>query len=388
MDLIVFEDSKTAQFGPLADTRHLAELRCGLWSMLERCERLAVSVARLWGRPGVCDWAHDRLGRRVNETAEQPARFLSARVLWWDLPEADRGNVLGMIDDTVVCAVLSDPAAIGPEDALADRWPDVPRIDVSDCGRLIDWPWELVLKNGDQIAADLRDEPPTAYAEPGVHVVGSQLTIGEGTAIGPGVAIDTEPGPVWIGSGVTIKPNATIEGPCVIGDRCLIQPHAQIHDGVTLGPWCKIGGEVEASIVQGYSNKQHLGFLGHSYLGEWINLGAGCTTSDLKNTYGEVSVPIHADGSPQPTGSLFCGLLAGDYAKLGINTAVPTGAVVGVGSNVMGTRVPKRTPAMQWVVDGEAQPFEVDKAVTIARRMMARRDRALTASGEAVLRAV
>ena len=387
MDLIVFEDDATRQFGPLTTLRHVAELRCGRWSMLERCERLAVSVARLWGRGEVCDWAHNRLGRRVNERAEQPTRFLSGRVVWWDVPVPE-GDVLGVIDDVVVFASLEDPSHLTPGDALAGRWPELPQIDVSDCGRLVSWPWELVLKNADQIAVDLDDLPASGFAEPGLHVTGSRLHVGEGTTFGPGVVLDTDPGPIWIGRDVTIKANAVIEGPAVIGDGCTIQHHAQIHEGVTLGPRCKIGGEVEASIVQGFSNKQHYGFLGHSYLGEWINLGAGCTTSDLKNTYGTVAVPLLADEPPVDSGSLFCGLTCGDYAKLGINTAVPTGACIGVGSNVMGSRVPKRVEAMQWVVDGQSQPFDRDKAVAIATRMMQRRDRSLGEAGERLLRGV
>ena len=389
MDLIVFEDAATPQFGPLVDTRHTAELRCGRWSMLERCERLAVSVARLWGRPGVCDWAHDRIGRRVNEAAAGPVRCLSGRTLWHRLPDlidAHPNGALGTIAEVVVAAELPDGATVSPDDALAGRWPDLPRVDVSDCGRLVSWPWELVLKNADQLDVDLADEPASGWSDAGVFVLGSRLTVGQNVAIGPGVVLDTEPGPVWIGDGVTIKANATIEGPCLIGENSVIQHHAQIHEGVTLGPRCKIGGEVEASIVQGYSNKQHYGFLGHSYLGEWINLGAGCTTSDLKNTYGRVRVPILAGEPPVDSGSLFCGLTCGDYAKLGINTAVPTGAVVGVGSNVMGSRVPKRTEPMQWVVDGEASELQADRAVEFATRMMGRRDKRLTAAGESLLR--
>ena len=385
MDLIVFEDAAVDRFGPIVAMRHAAELRCGRHTMLDRCERLAVSVASLWGRAGVSAWAHDRIGRRVNEPVAGPARLLSARVVWEQLPTLD-GDAVGVIDGVAVCVQMQDASSLRPEQLLAGEFPPLPRVDVADCGWLAERPWDLVLGNGRQIAADCAELPATHFSDPHVHCVGAAITIGEDVSIAPGVVLDSTPGPIWIGDGVTIKANATIEGPCVIGPGCTIQHHAQIHDGVTLGPRCKIGGEVEASIIQGFSNKQHYGFLGHSYLGEWINLGAGCTTSDLKNTYGTVRVPIGPGGVELDSGSLFCGLTCGDYAKLGINTAVPTGAVIGVGSNVMGSRVPKHVPPMRWVVDGESSELDPARAIEFARRMMSRRDRELTAAGTSLLK--
>ena len=390
MDVIAFEDAAATDFGPLAAMRHVAALRCGAFTMLERIDRVCGGRAILWGRPEQTEWTAEQGGRAANDAVEGACRLLSAGVIWDREPELPPGS-LGMIGKTVAAAHLPGET-VSPEAALRGDWPNGPRVDVSDCGTPVRYPWDLVLRNGEQIAADAvglsafsRGEAEERF--PGAHFVGQAIHFEDaGTvSIGPGAVLDATDGPIVIGEHVRIKPNATIEGPCVIGEHSLVQHHAQIHDGVTIGPWCKVGGEVEASILQGYSNKQHYGFLGHSYLGEWVNLGAGCTTSDLKNTYGPVSVPLHRADEPIDTGSLFAGLVCGDYAKLGINTAVPTGASIGVGSNVMGSRVPKHVPAMQWVVDGQMQPFDADKAVVIAERMMARRQRTLGEAGRTLL---
>ena len=111
----------------------------------------------------------------------------------------------------------------------------------------------------------------------GVAVAG-----GSQSKIKPCVVIDATEGPVWIGRNVTIFPHSYVQGPAYIADDCLLQPGTTIHSGTTIGPGSKVGGEIEASIIQGYSNKQHDGFLGHSYLGSWVNIGADCLNSDLK----------------------------------------------------------------------------------------------------------
>ena len=146
-----------------------------------------------------------------------------------------------------------------------------------------------------------------------------------------------------------------------------------IHAGTTIGPVCKVGGEIEASILHGYSNKQHDGFLGHSYVGTWVNIAADCINSDLKNTYGTVRVPIN--GRPVETGEMFVGMLVGDYSKLGINVSFPTGAVVGFCSSVFAAQSPKFVPSFVWV-DGDAwMSFDEDRGMEIVEKVMARRQR-------------
>jgi UDP-N-acetylglucosamine diphosphorylase/glucosamine-1-phosphate N-acetyltransferase len=220
----------------------------------------------------------------------------------------------------------------------------------------------------------------TLLAEENIHVAA-------GAKIKPGVVLDAEDGPIFIDEGATIMANASLQGPLYVGRNSTIKMGAKIYEGTSIGPVCKVGGEVEESIFHAYSNKQHDGFLGHSYLGEWVNLGADTNNSDLKNNYGTVRVRI--DGKTIDSGLLFVGLFMGDHAKSGINTMFNTGTVVGVMSNVFGADYPdKFIPSFTWGGAASGETYACDKALEVARRVMARRNRELTKAQESVLRHV
>jgi len=145
---------------------------------------------------------------------------------------------------------------------------------------------------------------------------------------------DTQEGPIVLDKGATVGPYCYLSGPAYLGRNARVIEHAAIKDNVSLGHTTKIGGEVEASIIEAYTNKQHHGFLGHSYLGSWINLGAGTCNSDLKNTYGEVKMDYA--GQRVATGMQFVGAIIGDYSKTAVNTSIFTGKTIGVCSMVYG----------------------------------------------------
>jgi UDP-N-acetylglucosamine diphosphorylase/glucosamine-1-phosphate N-acetyltransferase len=200
------------------------------------------------------------------------------------------------------------------------------------------------------------------------------IIIEEGAVIKPGTVLDAKNGPIYIGKNVEVLSQSTIMGPACILDGSLIRIGAQIYENTTIGPVCKIGGEIEGSIIHSYSNKQHSGYLGHSYLGSWVNLGAGTINSDLKNTYGEVKVQV---GTEQiNTGLSFVGLTMGDHSKSAIGTTFNTGTVVGVCCNIFGIGFPpKYIPSFSWC--GEQKPFteyDIEKAIDVARLVMARRN--------------
>lgn len=158
------------------------------------------------------------------------------------------------------------------------------------------------------------------------------------------VAVDVRSGPIVIESGVQIGPFSLLRGPLYLGEKCKVLEHSSLKDGVCAGHTTKIGGEVEASIIEPYTNKQHHGFLGHSYVGSWVNLGAGTCTSDLKNTYGHISMEYPT--GRVSTGMQFLGCFIGDYSKTAINTSIFTGKWIGVCSAMYGfvtTNVPSFT---------------------------------------------
>lgn len=206
--------------------------------------------------------------------------------------------------------------------------------------KTIDWPHEIVKSHLRHFEANLeRTIAGGSFTEkePG-------LFVGDGVTIGKFVSLNTNNGPVVIDDNVTILDFTYLEGPIYIGKHSRVIEHAAIKDMSSVGMGCKVGGEVEASIIEPRSNKQHHGFLGHSWVGRWVNLGAGTSTSDLKNTYGTVSMEYR--GHRVATGMQFLGSIIGDYTKAAINTSLFTGKLVGTCSMIYGmvtTNVPSFT---------------------------------------------
>jgi UDP-N-acetylglucosamine diphosphorylase/glucosamine-1-phosphate N-acetyltransferase len=256
---------------------------------------------------------------------------------------------------------------------------------------LINRPWGLVKINGAQVERDfsllggamIESAPPS-----GVHLIGEdRMRIGRSVTMSPGVVIDATAGVVSIDSDVTVMANSSLQGPLHIGRGSTIKMGTKLYGGTTIGPVCKVGGEVGESVFQGYANKQHGGFVGHSYLCEWVNLGAGTDTSDVKNNYSPVRVG--APGQEVDTGELFVGLFMGDHSKCGIGTVFNTGSVVGVCCNVFGAGYPpKFIPSFSWGGSGGFAEYDPEKAIKTAGTVMARRDKALSHHAENALRKI
>jgi UDP-N-acetylglucosamine diphosphorylase/glucosamine-1-phosphate N-acetyltransferase len=217
--------------------------------------------------------------------------------------------------------------------------------------------WDLMLASPHQITADFaaagRQGIEGTIEEPAA-LRGSKndVYVAPGVMIHPMVVIDAEHGPVYIDEGAEIHPFTRIEGPCYIGKKSILLG-AKCREGNSIGPYCRIGGEVEESVIQGYSNKYHDGFLGHAYVGEWVNLGALTTNSDLKNDYSTVSVMLDGKHSID-TGSTKVGSLIGDHTKTSIGVLFNTGSVVGAMAIIMATGklLPKFIPSFAWFVEG------------------------------------
>ena len=199
----------------------------------------------------------------------------------------------------------------------------------------------------------------------------------------PQVVIDTKSGPVTIGRGAVVFPHSRLEGPCYIGPETQVT-RGNIHEGCSFGPVVRVGGEVEESIIHGYSNKYHDGFLGHAYVGEWVNLGALTTNSDLKNDYSTVEMYMQDAGgkwSYIDTGDTKVGSFIGDHTKTSIGTFLNTGSHVGVMTLLMATGkvLPKFIPSFSWFVEGAVTAgFGFGKLVETAEVATARRKRALS----------
>jgi len=254
--------------------------------------------------------------------------------------------------------------------------------------------WDLVLANGEQITAEFaaagRNGFEGSLEEP-VAVRGSKkdVYVAPGVKVHPMVTIDAEHGPVYIDERAEIHPFSRIEGPCYIGKDSILLG-AKCREGNSIGPCCRIGGEVEESIIHGYSNKYHDGFLGHSYVGEWVNLGALTTNSDLKNDYSNVSVML--DGQqPIDTGSTKVGSLIGDHTKTSIGTLLNTGSYLGAMAIIMATGkpLPKYIPSFAWFIEGiVTKGFGKGRLYETAKTAMSRRKCEWTPAMEAMWNAV
>jgi UDP-N-acetylglucosamine diphosphorylase / glucose-1-phosphate thymidylyltransferase / UDP-N-acetylgalactosamine diphosphorylase / glucosamine-1-phosphate N-acetyltransferase / galactosamine-1-phosphate N-acetyltransferase len=224
--------------------------------------------------------------------------------------------------------------------------------------RKIEHLWELIVNLKEDLEKDLKGMGSGVKGKvhpSAVLYAPENMLIEEGAEIEACAVLDARSGPIYIGRNTVVRPQSYLRGP------------------LSIGPECRIGGEVTHSIFHGYANKAHYGFIGHSYIGEWVNLGAGTTNSNLKNNYGTVKMVVN--GKEADTGEQFLGCVIGDYAKTGIGTLITTGAVIGLGANVLGGKVtPKYVPDFQW---DEKNKYRIDDFLKAAAAMMGRRGREL-----------
>lgn len=399
MQVVIYEDGHEARFGPLALLRPAFDLRCGALLLREKLELRRPSWrCLLLPRPALADVVSEQHpGRGAAALRDEPTLFLSARVIADDalLSEIERlaGDARLTAGGMDVGAFVRSGAGDVLEQLNADR--DLSRLGLEAAEaawRTVAYPWDLVAATPDEIAgdaalADGRGERRGVVDASARLLNPSGITIGPGSHVAPGAVLDAREGEILIGRDVTVMPNTFIEGPAAIGDGTWVKAGTRIYGGTSVGPRCKVGGEIEGSIIHSYSNKQHEGFLGHSYVGSWVNLGAATDVSDLKNNYG--SVRVHIDGEDVDTGLTFVGAVIGDHSKTAIGTKLNTGTIVGVFCNVYpGSFPPKSLPSFSWGAKGGFEEHDVERALETARRAMARRDVRLTAAQEALIRRV
>jgi UDP-N-acetylglucosamine diphosphorylase/glucosamine-1-phosphate N-acetyltransferase len=255
--------------------------------------------------------------------------------------------------------------------------------------RRIERNWDLFSLNHAAIKADFELLTAGRESQPvpkGVTVIGDgDVFLEEGASVLPGMLNTTE-GPIYLGRNSQVMEACAIRGPFALCEGAIVKMGAKIYTGTTIGPYSKVGGEVNNSILMGYSNKGHDGFLGNSVLGEWCNLGADTNTSNMKNNYTEIRLWDYADGRFSPTGLQFCGLMMGDHSKTGINTMLNTGTVIGVSCNVFGSGYPRNfIPSFSWGSGSGMSVYKTAKAFETAEAMMKRRGVEFDEADKAIL---
>lgn len=408
MKVCLVEDDGFRDLYPLTKTRPVFGLRCGEFTLEERIlEFFPQEIEQL-----------NYLVRPEIEPlweVKSPAQEVS-----FDLPtDGDRILLNGRIlfDEQIFESIFSQltlgvPCVWFCEDTwaaiyLPDGVPDIERnelfgnLDLSPFSiqryldvPVITYPWDLIHRNSAMIRKDFasiirrltRLQYPPLPTQVSIQNP-DQLLIGQNTEIYPFVSLDCSRGPIIIGDNVTIESGAFIQGPVSIGDNCLISANTKIYRSTSVGETCKLGGEISHSILHRFSNKRHSGYLGNSYIGEWVNLGAGTNNSNMKNNYNKISVT--RNGKEIDTGSQFIGLFMGDHSRTAIGIQFNTATFVGVGCNIFGSSVPpQEIDDFAWGGIEEFDLYDFSKFVENARRMMIRREKELSKEEVSLLKAL
>ncbi|MEM3922395.1 MAG: putative sugar nucleotidyl transferase, partial [Nitrososphaerota archaeon] len=388
----IYEDGGEAYLRPLTLTRPAYALRCGASLIYEKVLASVEGQLIFYVRGSLLDVAREKLGR-VSEvralsdvrTLDRGEDLLLINGRWLfdrDLLELEEGVAVkdgeptyAFIGRRSIEAILRGCGSI--IEALEKAGRELGEREVAEA-KLVRYPWDLVRYNRLELERDLEvlrrlkqwDKPRGE----GVYMVGDRedIMVSGSARIYPCVVLDSTQGPIIVDDDAVIFPHSYIAGPCYIGRGSWIVG-GRISSS-SIGPMCRVGGEVEETIFQGFSNKYHAGFVGHSYVGEWVNLGALTTTSDLKNDYSVVRAP--AAGKLVDTGMIKVGAFIGDHTKTSIGSLLSTGSVIGVMCNLVtsGEPYPKYIPSFTWYIRGRVWDWiTIDQMMEAAERMMARR---------------
>lgn len=376
MNLILFDGPFREDLLPLTFTRPVCDLRVGILTIRQKWERRLASISSTSTAPYLAQkfplhTTHDNL-------------MVHAAICASDaLIEAARGLLPGQ--QLVQAGVVLCKRVARPDDAAAD-------VQFDGEVTIIQHPWDIFAKNGKELEADFqlltngRDSLPVSQTN---TVLGGHPIFLEKGAKVEAAILNTSDGPIYLGHDAEVMEGSLIRGPFALCHHAQVKMGAKIYGPTTVGPHSKVGGEVNNSVIIGYSNKGHDGFLGNSVIGEWCNLGADTNNSNLKNNYDEVRVWNYRTKGFARTGLQFCGLIMGDHSKSGINTMFNTGTVVGVSANVFGGGFPRTfIPSFSWGGASGFIEYRVDKALEAAQRMMERRKIPLDKVEEDLLREV
>ena len=384
MHLILFDDQSRESLLPLTFTRPASELRVGILTIAGKWEHemgissSPLSIDYLQGKYP-CNTGEDNL--LVNGVL-LPDNQLRAAIRNLSQEQA-------LVQEGILLAVRTSREQA--ESFNPDSWLDR-GTEYGGTVSLVDQPWKIFSLNGQEIEADFNrltrnresgklsptvqvDRPDKVFVEPGFQ--------------GECFTVNASRGPVYLGKDSEIMEGSVIRGPFALCEASVVKMAAKIYGPTTIGPNCKVGGEINNSVLQANSNKSHDGFLGNSVLGEWCNLGADTNNSNLKNNYGEVKIWSYATRDFVGTGRQFCGLIMGDHSKCGINTMFNTGTVVGVSANIFGPGFPPTfIPSFSWGgAEGFAE-YRLSKALETASLVMERRESGLIQEDRTILEKV
>jgi UDP-N-acetylglucosamine diphosphorylase/glucosamine-1-phosphate N-acetyltransferase len=386
MSLVFFDDHSWQKLQPLTLTKPVCHLRCGIDTLKEKWEQLMACAT---------------------------AGYITTKYLQEQFTAPPSGTYLlingSVIPDENLCAqihklpkesvlmhgeiILAAHAQIGKhprEQDLFTMLHQLKKVKFTHAFLKLNHLWDIFGLNGKILESDfirITRGRVSAQLPASNKILGNGNFFAEEDAQAEACIFNTKSGSIYLGKHTEVMEGTVIRGAFALCEGAQVKLSSKIYGPTTIGPQCRVGGEVNNSVMQAYSNKGHDGFLGNSVIGEWCNLGADTNNSNLKNNYGEVDIYDYAEKKYKGSGLQFCGLFMGDHSKCGINTMFNTGTVVGVSANIFGAGFPpKFIPSFSWGGFDRNIAFRIDKAVELTLRVMERRDYAPAKEELAVLK--
>lgn len=368
MNYILFDDNSRNTLLPLTFMRPVADIRMGILTIREKWEHhLKRKTSTL--TEGYLSEKYPIVKGEENiliNGSVSPSPELVDKILTLKPKEILVG------EDYIIAMRLSDSEfdMLDEIDATKEITTDINHFKLNH-------PWEIFQFNGESIIMDfvrLTKNRTSETISPTNNILGHENIFIEKGAKVEFATLNATGGPIYIGKNAEIMENTVIRGPFALCDNSTVKIGAKIYGPTTIGPWSKVGGEISNSVIFGYSNKAHDGFLGNSVIAEWCNLGSDTNTSNLKNTYETVRIWSYAQKSFVDTGLTFCGLVMGDHSKCGINTMFNTGSVVGINSNIFGSGYQRNfISSFKWGGPSGFSRYDLEKAIKVARIVYDRR---------------
>jgi len=384
MNIILF-DSNRQNLLPFTYTRPVAEIRCGVLTLTEKWQKRIEEG-------NFSFLTEDYLSEKYSSHYADDNYYLNGSVM---ANEKLLERVLSLEENQCLfdpqkerLIAIRSKKHINIDEFKVDQFN---RIEFEEYYLSIDNVWDIFSLNAAAIQEDFELLTNGRISQPldsTNTLIGGQIFIEEGAKVQAAI-LNSSSGPIYIGKDAEIMEGSVVRGPFAICESATLKLATKIYGATTVGPHSKVGGEVNNSVIFGYSNKGHDGFLGNSVLGEWCNLGADTNVSNLKNNYAEIKLWNHEKGGFKNTGLQFCGMMMGDHSKSGINTMFNTATVVGVSANVYGGGFPRNfIPSYAWGGSEKWMVYRFEKAMEVAEKVMERRNKVLDATEKAILKEV
>ena len=382
MSYYLIDPTETQQLWPISRTRPVAEILLGILTIRQKWEKYLGAAGSHICKPPLSLHYNENTG--PSEHIFIAGNLLPDDILTSKIRELKVGQGLHAKGRLLAAHLPS----FDRESEFHLNMPGISTMLECDSAVFLDQLWQIFQFTDRELRKDfnlLTSGNKSASLSSTNTILGEQLYCAENVNAECAM-INTRTGPVFLDSGVEIMEGAMLRGPIYLGKNSQVKLGAKIYGASSFGPECRLGGEINNSVVLGYSNKGHDGFLGNAVVGEWCNIGADSNNSNLKNNYEEVKIWSYVQEKFVRTGSQFCGLIMGDHAKCGINTMFNTGTVVGVGASVFGEGFPRQfIPDFAWGGASGFSTFQAAKFFVTAENMMSRRHKSLAETEREIL---